>query len=138
VDWPSTSVPRALISAGFTVLGYSPGRYSKAEVVLQRPEDDESVKVFPPKHDETGYLVFRRLDGWPSTADIICVYRPAEELPGILADHGRTLGAKAVWLQRPATSAQERVLVEEHGLIFVEDCDIAETARTLRKAELQE
>ena len=134
VDWPSPSVPRALLEAGFTVFGYSPGRYSKAEIALNPPKDVDSGSVFPPKDQgEKGYLVFRRLNGRPSGADIVGGYRPAEEMPGIIADHVLPLRAKVIWLQRPVASSEERTIAEKHGLVLIEDCDIVELARTLRR-----
>jgi predicted CoA-binding protein len=134
VDWPSTAVPRALLAARFTVFGYSPTGYSKAEVLPDVPVEDNLAGVFPPRSaGEAGYLVFRRLNGRPSSADIVCVYRPAEELPGILADHVLPLGARAVWFLRPVTSAEERRLLTESNLDFVENADIAELARSGRR-----
>jgi hypothetical protein len=133
VDWPSTKVPRALIEAGLTVFGYSPHYYSKAELVSDPSEAGDSKSVFPPANEwEHGYLVFRRLAARPPAANIVSVYRPARELPGILAEHALPLGATVLWLQRPLASAEERRLVEERGLTLVADCDIAEAARALR------
>lgn len=135
VDWPSLSVPRALLESGFTVFGYSPGRYSTAEISPNPPPDVDSGSVFAPKDQEKGYLVFRRLDGRPSAVDIVSVYRPAEEMPGIIADHVLPLRAKVIWLQRPVASSEERAVAEEHGLVLIEGSDIAELARTLHQSK---
>lgn len=134
VDWPSPAVPRALLEAGFTVFGYSPRCYSKAEIAPNPPSDADSGSVFAPKDQgEQGYLVFRRLDGRPPGADIVSVYRPPEELPGIIADHVLPLRAKVIWLQRPITSSEEQAIAEEHGLTLIENHDIVELARTLHR-----
>ncbi|HEX4644894.1 MAG TPA: CoA-binding protein [Verrucomicrobiae bacterium] len=135
VDWPSPAVPRALLEAGFTVFSYSPGRYSKAEIAPSPPSDVDSGGVFPPKEQsEKGYLVFRRLGGQPSSADLVSVYRSAEEMPGIIADHVLPLRARVIWLQRPVSS-EDRTLAEKHGLVLIEGCDIAELARTLPRSQ---
>ena len=133
VDWPNPGVPRALLEAGLTVYGFSPHRYSAASLVTKSPADVDSRSVFPPRHaGESGYLVFRPLAAPPSRIDLVCTYRPAEELPGIVADHVVPLGAKTLWIQPPpATCDLARRLASEHGLLCVEGYDIAEVARAV-------
>jgi hypothetical protein len=129
VDWPSPAVPRALLAAGFTVFGYSPDRYSSLEVVADRPADVDANNVFPPRADgEAGFLVFRALKERPSQVDVVNVYRPPQEIPGIVAQHVLPMGAKALWLQAPNVSDQARRIATEHGLAYVEGIDIAEVA----------
>src|SRR5262249_15363223 len=121
VDWPNTSLPRALLAAGFDVFGFSPGRYSRAEVVAERPADATGMSIFAPEREgESGYLVFHWLEHRPARVDIVHVYRPPEELPGILANHVIPLGAKALWLQPPIRSAEARQLAANVGLSCVE------------------
>jgi hypothetical protein len=133
VDWPSPGVPRALLEAGLTVYGFSPHRYSEASLVTKSPADVDSRSVFPPGNaGESGYLVFRALATRPSQVDLVCSYRPAEELPGIVANHVVPLRAKALWIQPPpATCDLARRLASEHGLHCVEGYDIAEVARAV-------
>jgi predicted CoA-binding protein len=134
VDWPSTKVPRALLGAHLRVFGHSPNRYSRAELVTDLSNIDDSTTVFPAEvAGEEGYLVFHRLDSRPATADIVYVYRPAIELPGIVAEQVLPLGATVLWLQRPLESMAERNSVTKHGLILIENSDIAEVARSLRR-----
>jgi len=133
VDWPNAGVPRALIAAGFSVFGSSPAGYSEADIVAHAVLGSEGVSVFPPMDgSEAGYLRFRRLRGAPGRVDIVNVYRPEEELEGIVEHHVRPLAAAALWLQPPNTSARARDIAEQHGLAFIEGIDIAETARSLR------
>ena len=133
VDWPSTKVPRALIEAGLLVFGYAPHHYSKAELVFDHSAAADSKNVFPLEAEEDKeFLVFNRLASRPARVDIVSVYRPAAELPGILEEQVLPLGATAVWLQRPVACAEERCLVEQHGLMLIENCDIAQIARKLR------
>jgi hypothetical protein len=135
IDWPRPGVPRTLLEAGFTVYGFSPGGYSQAQLLAERP-DNASVSVFPPKAEgEAGFLVFRKLDGPPHSVDIVNVYRDEEEHAGIIASHVAPLGAKALWLQPPITSTRTRNMASERGLAFVEGVDIAEAthAHGIRK-----
>jgi len=115
--------------AGFSVFGFSPGGYSAAKIVVERPQRVDGG-VFPPAQGETGYLVFRKLDAPPSHVDIVNAYRPAAELLGIIEQHALPLGAK-VLLQPPMTSADARRAAAEHGLLFVEGTDIAAVTRDL-------
>jgi CoA binding domain len=130
VDWPSTAVPRALLEAGLAVYGASPAGYTRAEIVAEPPA---GIRSHPPERPgETGYLVFHRLDRRPDHVDLVHAFRPPEELPGILADQAIPLGATALWLQPPVTSAEARERAEAAGLAFVEAIDIVDLARSLR------
>ena len=130
VDWPNPGVPRALVESGRAVFGYSPTGYSKAEIVDAPSPEANPASVFPPENStQRGFLIFRKLPGRPPHVDIVAIYRPENELPGILADHVLPLKAKAVWLLRPTTSAQERAMVELHGILFIENCDIVAAVR---------
>jgi len=111
VDWASPEVPRSLVQAGFTVFCASPGRYSVVEL------------------NETGSLVFRRLNESPSHVDIVNVFRPENEHEGIVAQHVIPLGAKVMWLQPSVGSATARRLSLEHGFDLVEGVDIAGAVR---------
>jgi predicted CoA-binding protein len=114
------------------VYGASPGRYSSAELLDAPPEKGEAASVFPPESEgETSFLVFRRLDAAPPSVDVVAVYRPAEEIPGIIAAQVLPLGARILWLQPPITSAEARRTAADRGLRFVEGVDIATTARQL-------
>ena len=129
IDWPSTALPRALIARGFTVFAHSPNKYSEASVVLDLPADAEGISDLPPKDEtETGYLVFRRLDAPPDKIDIVNVYRPEEEMAGIIERHALPLGAKVLWLQPPNTSAMAASLAAANRLDFVEGIDISTVA----------
>lgn len=133
VDWPGTAVPRTLIEAGFSVFGSSPAGYSRVELVAEAPDAAAAVKVYPPeKAGESGFLVFRKLDGPPSTVDIVNVYRPEEEHAGIIANRVIPLAAKVLWLHPPITSVATRAIAADHGITFVQGIDIAETARLLK------
>jgi predicted CoA-binding protein len=135
VDWPSPKVPRALLQAGLAVYGYSPNRFSRAALVSDLHDAAEASGVFPPEGEtERDYLVFHRLASRPASVSIVAVYRPAAELPGIIAELVLPLGATVLWLLRPLASAAERQLIEGHGLMLVDNCDIVSAALSLRPA----
>jgi hypothetical protein len=133
IDWPNPEVPLALLGAGFTVFGFSPKGYSSIEFTLDPPSTnvDSSRLLLSDSTAKSGLLTFRRLGGPPSSVDIIAVYRPVEELPGIIAGQVRPLGATVLWLQPPAVSAEARQMAATQGVKFVEGVDIAVTARAL-------
>ncbi|MDB4901274.1 MAG: hypothetical protein JWQ63_555 [Mucilaginibacter sp.] len=129
IDWPDPGVPRALLNAGFTVFGYSPDDYSKAHVVDNLPHGFDEKNSFPPRNkEEKGFLIFQKLDYSPDAIDIVNVYRPEEELPGIITSRVLPSGAKVLWLHPPITSARARDIAAENGILFIEGVNIAEIA----------
>jgi len=134
VDWPSTAVPRALLEARFHVFGFSPGGYSQAQLAAAPPAARDGIRSFPPERDgETDHLVFRPLDRRPDQIDIVYVYRPAGEIPGILVTHAVPLHATAVWLQPPLRVADARWLAGTGGPEIIEGCDLLAALRGLRR-----
>jgi len=132
VDWPNAGVPRALLEAGLIVYGASPGRYSSAELLDAPPEKGDAVSVFPPEGEgETSFLVFRRPDARPLAVDAVAIYRPSEEIPGIIAAQVLPLGARILWLQPLITSFEPRRTAADRGLRLIEGVDIGSTARQL-------
>ena len=116
IDWPNKDVLKTLLNAGFTVFSYSPGRYTRAEI-LRRDDHNESD------------LVFHELPGIPGLIDIVNIYRPEQEHGDIISKHVLPLNAKVVWLHPPVVSEKTRSRVHEHGLIFVEGVSISEAAQ---------
>jgi hypothetical protein len=132
VDWPRTDVPRTLVRAGFAVYSLNRLRGTAASYAWypsrdQVPEGDE-VTVFDATEDADGPLVCRPAAS-PETVDIVAVYRPAGELPG-LARLAIQLGAKALWLEPGSASPEARDIAEGGGLAFIEGVDIAEAVRS--------
>ncbi|ASR37829.1 succinate--CoA ligase [Prauserella marina] len=91
------AVPSAMQAAGFRVIPVHPS----ADVLL-------------------GERVYRSLRDIPEPVDVVEVFRPADEAPGIAADAVR-IGARALWLQQGIVSGQARTIAEEGGLSYVED-----------------
>lgn len=129
VDWSSATVPRALVEAGFTVFTASPGRYSIVELVFEPPEGIGANDVVAPGQNETGYLIFRRLNDRPSQVDIVSVYRPENEHEAIVANHVLPLGATVLWLQPSIGSTTAGRLALAHGFHLVEGVDIVGAVR---------
>jgi predicted CoA-binding protein len=74
-----------------------------------------------------GERVYRSLADVPEKIDLVDVFRPAEEGPGI-ARQAVAVGAKALWLQLGIRSDEARRIAEEAGLDYVEDECTAVTA----------
>jgi predicted CoA-binding protein len=132
VDWPSTDVPRTLVRAGFGVYSLNRLRNTAAAFAWYPARDQvpegEDVTVFEPSEEGDGYLVCHPAVS-PEMVDILNVYRPAGELPG-LARLAVGLGAKALWLQPGSTSPEAKEIAAAGGLAFIEDVDIAEAVRS--------
>ncbi len=91
------SVPAALQAAGFRIIPVNP----TADEVL-------------------GERSYARLEDVPEPVDVVEVFRPAEEAPGIVRA-AIAAGARAVWLQLGLRSEEARRLAEEAGIDYVED-----------------
>ncbi len=132
VDWPRTDVPRTLVRAGFRVYSLNRPRGTAASCAWyasrdQVPDGDD-LTVFDATEEADGYLVCRPAAS-PETVDILTVYRPAGELPG-LARLAVQLGATALWLEPGSVSPEARDIAEAGGLAFIEGVDIAEAVRS--------
>ena len=103
----SNQVPRFLIDAGYTVIPVHP----KADEIL-------------------GQTAYPTLADIPVPVDIVDVYRPAAEAPG-LARQAIEIGAGTLWLQLGITSPEAKQIAEEAGLTYLENICIGETTRQL-------
>lgn len=90
-------VPRFLLERGFDV----------------QPVNPAAAEIF-------GRKAYPTLAEVPGPLDLVVVFRPAEEAPGI-ARQAVAAGAKALWLQLGLRSAEARCIAEEAGLAYVED-----------------
>ncbi|GAA3829167.1 MULTISPECIES: CoA-binding protein [Amycolatopsis] len=95
------SVPAAMQAAGFRV-----------------------IPVHPSADELLGEKVYRSLADIPEPVDIVDVFRPAREAPGV-AEQAVAIGAKTLWLQQGIVSAEARRIAESGGLNYVEDRCIA-------------
>ncbi len=103
---PSHDVPLALAAHGFTVIPVHPGADQIA-----------------------GLTAYPTLADIPGPVDVVDVFRPTDEAPGI-ALQAVAIGAGALWLQLGLTSDEARAIAEGAGLDYVEDhCMAVERAR---------
>jgi len=100
-------VPALLLEHGYTVIPVHP----KAEEVL-------------------GQRAYPTLAEVPVPVDVVDVFRPADEAPGI-AEQAVAAGAKVLWLQQGIASDEARATAEAGGLRHVEDVCIGATVRRL-------
>lgn len=91
------AIPATLKAAGFRIIPVHPS----ADVLL-------------------GEKVYRSLADIPEPVDLVDVFRPAAEAPGI-AEEAVRIGAKTLWLQEGIVSAQARRIATEAGLTYVEN-----------------
>ena len=67
-----------------------------------------------------GERVYHSLLDVPDKVDLVDVFRPSDEAPGI-ARQAVAIGAKALWLQLDLRSDEARAIAEAAGLDYVED-----------------
>jgi predicted CoA-binding protein len=105
-DKPSVAVAKVLLDAGYDV-----------------------IPVHPTATEILGRKAYSTLADIPVPVDIVDVFRPAREAPGI-ARQAVDIGASTLWLQLGVTSEEARETTADAGLRFVEDTCIGAT--TLR------
>ncbi len=87
------------------------------------------VPVHPSAEEILGVPAYRSLTDIEQHVDLVDVFRPQEEAPGI-ARQAVEIGAGALWLQLGIRSEEARAIAEEGGLDYVEDrCAGAERRR---------
>lgn len=85
------------------------------------------IPVHPTADEILGQRVYRSLRDIPEPVDLVDVFRPAEEAPGIARD-AVDMGARALWLQQGIVSPEARAIARAAGLDYVEDrCTGADT-----------
>jgi len=114
IDWPSQEVPTGLAAARYRTFSHEgPG-------------------------DEAWYLyegeTRTHASAPPDTADLVCTYRPVEELPGIV-EFAQKLGAHAIWFEEgrrdPEQAWAARPIVELAGLTYLDEPYIVDALRDL-------
>ena len=100
-------VPAFLIEAGYTV-----------------------IPVHPTATETLGRRAYASLADIPGHIDIVDVFRPAGEAPGI-AEQAVAAGAGALWLQLGVSSVEAGQIAGNAGLAFVQDTCIGETTQRL-------
>ncbi len=104
------------------VVGASPDPSKRAHVIPAYLQS-QGFRVVPvnPTHEEVlGEPSYRTLLEIPDPVDIVDVFRPAGEAPGI-ARQAVTIGARVLWLQVGIVSDEAEQIARDAGLVFVED-----------------
>lgn len=78
------------------------------------------IPVHPLADQLLGEKVYRSLTDIPDRVDLVDVFRPAREAPGI-AEQAVAIGAKTLWLQQGIVSPEARRIAMDAGLTYVED-----------------
>lgn len=78
------------------------------------------IPVHPSAAEVLGEKAYRSLEDIPEPVDLVNVFRPAEEAPGI-ARSAVAIGAKALWLQVGIRSQEAWRIAAEAGMAYVED-----------------
>ena len=78
------------------------------------------IPINPFADELFGERVYRTLADVPEKIDLVDVFRPAADAPGI-ARQAVAIGAKALWLQEDIRSEEARHIAEAAGLDYVED-----------------
>lgn len=100
-------IPARLLAAGYTV-----------------------IPVHPTAGEVLGRRAYPTLADVPVPIDIVDVFRPAEEAPGV-AEQAVAVGARAVWLQLGIVSPDARAIATNAGLTYIEDLCIGQTTTRL-------
>ncbi len=78
------------------------------------------IPINPFADELFGEPVYRSLLDIPDKVDMVNVFRPAAEAPGV-ARQAVAIGAKALWLQQDIRSEEARRIAEDAGMEYVED-----------------
>ncbi len=78
------------------------------------------IPINPYANELFGERVYRSLLDVPHEIDLVDVFRPSDEAPGI-ARQAVAVGAKALWLQQDLVSDEARKIAEAAGLDYIED-----------------
>jgi uncharacterized protein len=118
------SDPRELLLAARTiaVVGVSTNP-SKAAFGIPAGLQAAGFRIVPvnPSADRVlGERAYASLTDVREPVDIVEVFRPAVEAPGI-ARQAVQIGARALWLQRGIVSDEAREIAEQAGMDYVED-----------------
>jgi predicted CoA-binding protein len=108
---PGATIPMAMQRHGFRIIPVNP----TADILF-------------------GERVYKTLGDIPEPVDIVNVFRPASEAPGIAAQ-AVAIKAHALWLQSGIASDEARAIATTGGLDYVEDhCIAVERAKySIRK-----
>lgn len=109
-------------SKTIAVVGASPDPEKRAHVVPAYLQE-QGYRIIPvnPKHEEVlGEKAYPTLLDIPEHIDVVDVFRPADEAPGI-AENAAAIDADVLWLQVGIVSEEAGEIAAESGMTFVMD-----------------
>lgn len=116
--------PSALLDSATTiaVVGIStdPGKPAHHVPAQLQEAGFRILPVNPSADNLLGERAYASLEDVSEPVDIVEVFRPAAEAPGI-AKQAVSIGAKGLWLQKGISSDEARGIAEHAGLSYVED-----------------
>ena len=114
------------------VVGATPNEAKPANLI-PRYLQSQGYRIVPvtPSHDEVlGETAYAALSDVDVPVDVVEVFRPAREAPGLVRD-AIVLGAKVVWLQLSIVSDEAAAIGREAGLTVIMDRCMGATHREL-------
>lgn len=119
-------------AATIAVVGATPNP-EKAGNSIPRYLQSQGYRIVPvtPAHDEVfGERAYATLADVDVPVDVVDVFRPAAEAPGIVRE-AITVGAKVVWLQLGIESDEAAAIGRQAGLTVIMDLCMGATHRKL-------
>ncbi len=118
------TTPRSILESATTIavvgLSTNPDKAAHAVPTQLQRYGFRVIPVHPSADEILGERVYRRLEDIPETIDVVEVFRPADEAPGI-ARQAVAAGAGALWLQQGIRSDEAGRIAKEAGIGYVED-----------------
>lgn len=98
----------------------TPGKAAHDTPLYMRNRGYEIFPVNPRLDSWEGQPAYKSLADVPKPVEIVDVFRPSEEAPGV-AREAAAAGAKALWLQLELKSPEAKRIAEDAGMLYVED-----------------
>ena len=104
------------------VVGASPdpSKYSHTVAAYLKEQGYRIIPVNPGAEEVIGERAYPTLSDIPEPVDVVDVFRPADEAPGI-AEQAVAIGADVLWLQVGIVSEEAGEIAAANGMTFVMD-----------------
>jgi predicted CoA-binding protein len=132
----ASAVEQALSLKNVAVVGLSRDP-AKAAHTVPRYLQMQGYKIYPVNpfggSELLGEKVYNRVSEIEGVVDLVVVFRPSEEALPVVEDALTRQDVQAVWLQEGIVNSEVEALVQERGLIFVQDkCTFKEHRRLMK------
>jgi|SRR5690554_3881456 len=107
---PSHTVPKYLMEQGYVVYPVNP--FAEGDILGQK--------------------VYKTVAEIPGPVDVVCAFRPSQDIPAVLEDALKRSDVKVFWMQLGITNAEAAAKARENGLVVVEDRCMYVEHRALR------